>query len=118
MAKLYPLTNAQKSIWVADNLYPGTSQAISSATTIIYDKLDFVLMNEALNLVIKNNDALRIRLINSGSTPQQYFSNFVPKNFDVLDFSYENGEKDYKEWEQKMTVTPFALIENELFISL
>ncbi|WP_434511418.1 amino acid adenylation domain-containing protein [Desulfitobacterium sp. AusDCA] len=115
MAKLYPLTNAQKSIWVADNLYPGTSQAISSATTIIYDKLDFVLMNEALNLVIKNNDALRIRLINSGSTPQQYFSDFVPKNFDVLDFSYENGEKDYKEWERKMTVTPFALIENELF---
>lgn len=115
MAKLYPLTNAQKSIWVADNLYPGTSQAISSATTIIHDKLDFGLMNEALNLVIKNNDALRIRLINSGSTPQQYFSDFVHKNFDVLDFSYENGENDYKKWEQKMTETPFNLIENELF---
>lgn len=113
---IYPLTNAQKSIWVADNLYPGTSQAVLSATVIIREAIDFTLMNEAVNKVIEKNDALRIRLVNLEGIPQQYFADFVYKKFEVLDFSYENGEKDYKKWEKDMAETPFtALIDSELF---
>ncbi|KJS48559.1 MAG: hypothetical protein VR66_13260 [Peptococcaceae bacterium BRH_c23] len=115
MYKLYPLTNAQKSIWVADNLYPGTSQAVSSTTAVIREVIDFTLMNEAINIVIKHNDALRIRLVNQNGTPQQYFSDFVKKQFDVLDFSYDHGENDYKQWEKKMVETPFNLVNSELF---
>ncbi|MGI6119752.1 MAG: amino acid adenylation domain-containing protein, partial [Desulfosporosinus sp.] len=115
MNKLYPLTNAQKSIWVADNLYPGTSQAVLSATVIIREKIDFNLMNEAINSVIEQNDALRIRFVNLNGTPQQYFADFIYKNFEILDFSYENGEQDYLYWENQMTETPFNLIETELF---
>lgn len=115
MNKLYPLTNAQMSIWVADNLYPGTSQAVSSATVIIREKIDFALMNEAINLVREHNDALRIRLVNHNGMPQQYFAEFVKKYYDILDFSYENGESDYEAWERKMTETPFAIIDSDLF---
>lgn len=115
MNKLYPLTNGQKSIWVADNLYPGTSQAVLSATAIIREEMNFVIMNEAINLVIQNNDALRIRLVNPNGTPQQYFADFENKNFDILDFSYENGENDYIQWEKKMAETPFNIIDSELF---
>ena len=115
MNRLYPLTSAQKSIWVADNLYPGTGQAISSVTAIIREKINFPLMNEAVNIIIKHNDALRIRLINYNGAPQQYFADFVHKNFDLLDFSYKNGETDYKRWEKEMSETPFALIDSELF---
>jgi len=115
MNKLYPLTNAQKSIWVADNLYPGTGQAILSATAIIREDINVILMNEAINLVVQLNDALRIRLVNHNGTPQQYFADFVTKSFDILDFSYENGENDYKQWEKQMAETPFALIDSELF---
>lgn len=116
MKTLYPLTNAQKSIWVADNLYPGTSQAVLSATAIIREAIDFTLMNEAVNKVIEKNDALRIRLLNHEGMPQQYFADFVYKKFDVLDFSYENGEKDYKKWEKDMAEAPFPLlIDSELF---
>jgi amino acid adenylation domain-containing protein/thioester reductase-like protein len=113
--KLYPLTNAQKSIWVADNLYPGTSQAISSATALVREKISFGLMNAAVNSVIKHNDALRIRLVNHNGTPQQYFGDFVNKDFDILDFSYENGEIDYKRWEKEINEIPFALVDSELF---
>lgn len=116
MKTLYPLTNAQKSIWIADNLYPGTSQAVLSATAIIREAIDFTLMNEAVNKVIEKNDALRIRLVNQEGMPQQYFADFVYKKFDVLDFSYENGEKDYKKWEKDMAEAPFPLlIDSELF---
>ncbi len=113
--KYYPLTSAQKSIWVADNFYPGTSQAISAATTIIRKEIDFAVMNEAINLVIQHNDALRLRLVNHNGTPQQYFADFVHKNFEILDFSYEDGERDYKQWEKVMIETPFSLIDTELF---
>jgi len=115
MIKLYPLTNAQKSIWVADNLYPGTSQAVLSGTAIIRTDVDFALMNEAINLVVQKNDALRIRLINHNGVPMQYFADFVPKTYEFLDFSYENGEQDYSQWEQKMAETPIKFINSELF---
>jgi amino acid adenylation domain-containing protein/thioester reductase-like protein len=115
MNKFYPLTNAQKSIWVADNLYPGTSQAVLSATSVMRQKINFTLMNEAVNTVVKNNDALRIRLVIHEGTPQQYFADFIHKNFEILDFSYENGEQDYKQWEKQMAETPFTLIDSELF---
>ncbi|KUO78417.1 MAG: hypothetical protein APF81_16975 [Desulfosporosinus sp. BRH_c37] len=113
--KLYPLTSAQKSIWVADNFYPGTSQAVLSATAIIREEINFILMNEAINLVIQHNDALRIRFAKHDGTPQQYFTDFVHKNFDIMDFSYENGENDYRQWEKKMSETPFTLVDTELF---
>ncbi|MFZ3131936.1 MAG: AMP-binding protein, partial [Desulfosporosinus sp.] len=115
MNKLYPLTSAQKSIWVADNLYPGTSQAILSATAIIREEIDFAVMNEAVNFVIKHNDALRIQLIYHNGSPQQYFADFVHKNFEVLDFSYEDGERDFRRWEKQMAEKPFVLTEAELF---
>lgn len=113
--KYYPLTSPQQSIWVADNLYPGTSQATSAVTAIIREEINFALMNEAVNIVIKNNDALRIRLVKYNGIPQQYFADFVKRVFDILDFSYENGEKDFKQWERQITETPFALIDTELF---
>ncbi|TGE33858.1 non-ribosomal peptide synthetase [Desulfosporosinus sp. Sb-LF] len=115
MNKLYPLTNAQKSIWVADNLYPGTSQAVLSATAIIREEINYTLMNEAINLVIEQNDALRIRLVDHDGTPKQYFADFVHKTYEILDFSYGDGELDYRLWERQMAETPFALIDSELF---
>lgn len=113
--KYYPLTTAQKSIYVADNLYPGTSQAISQATAVIREEIDFALMNEAINSVIKENDALRIRIINHNGTQQQYFSEFVHKDFEILDFSYEHGDEDFKAWEEKTTETPICLVDTDLF---
>lgn len=113
--KYYPLTSSQQSIWVADNFYPGTSQAVSAVTKIIREEINFTLMNEAINLVIQHNDALRLRLVNHKGTTQQYFVDFVHKDFEILDFSYENGEKDYNSWEKEMTETPFALIDSALF---
>lgn len=115
MNKYYPLTNAQKSIWVADNLYPGTSQAVLSASALIREEMNFLLMNEAINLVIQHNDALRIRFVKHNGAPQQYFADFVYKNFEIIDFSYENGEIDYNQWERKMSETPFTLIDTDLF---
>jgi len=112
---LYPLTSAQKSIWVADNLYPGTSQAVLSATAIIREEVDFSLMNEAVNIVIQHNDALRIRLINHNGVPMQYFADYVLRTYEILDFSYEDGERDYRLWEKKMAETPIDIINSELF---
>ncbi|MHB1404429.1 MAG: non-ribosomal peptide synthetase family protein [Desulfitobacteriaceae bacterium] len=113
--ELYPLTNAQKSIWVADNLYPGTSQANLAATATVREYVDIDLMHKALNLVIKQNDALRIRIVNSDGTPRQYFGEFESRDFDTLDFSYESGEEDFKQWVQEKTEEPFSLIDSELF---
>ena len=115
MNQLYPLTNAQKSIWVADNLYPNKSHAISAVSAVICEEMYFTVMNEAINIVIKNNDAIRIRFVIHHDTPQQYFSDFNYQQFPILDFSYENGEKDYQQWEKAMTETPFNLIDTDLF---
>lgn len=113
--ELYTLTNAQKSIWVADNLYPYTSQANLAATATIHEYVDIKLMNKAINLVIKQNDALRIRIVNSDGTPRQYFASFESRDVETLDFSYQSGEEDFKQWVEEKAEEPFALIDSELF---
>lgn len=109
------LTNAQKSIWVSDHLYPGSSQNNLAETVVIPETIDFALMNQAFNKVIKNNDALRTRLIIQNGIPKQYFAQYSFKEFEVIDFACPGGETEFKNWQDQVIRKPFQLRDSELF---
>jgi amino acid adenylation domain-containing protein/thioester reductase-like protein len=115
MKLFYPLTNEQRAIWTADHLYPGTSQNNLTALVGFTEAIDHELMNEAYNLAVRNNDALRIRLIVQDGIPKQYFSEYSYKDYDVIDFRYQGSEIEYKNWENELTHKPFQIINSELF---
>ncbi len=93
MKNTYGLTRAQKRIWYAEMTYPGTSFA-SLANVVRYKKrLDLKLLTEAVNLTVKNNDGLRLRLTraNDGENDVQRIASFEP--FDIAVWDHSTPEK-------------------------
>ena len=76
----YDLTNPQKSIFLTEQYYSNTNVNNICGTAIIKDKLNFCLLEQAINNVIKNNDSFRIRFIKQENNLKQYIEDykFIP----------------------------------------
>lgn len=74
----YNLTIPQKSIWQTEQFYKNTSITNVSGTGRIKEKIDFDLLEKAINIVVKQNDALRIRIVIQNNEPKQYFEGYTP----------------------------------------
>ena len=65
------LTNAQKSIWVTEQYYRGSSINNICGTAIIEEKIDFKKLEKAVEIVCKKHDNFRLQLnIKDGEVEQ------------------------------------------------
>ncbi len=113
-SKYYPLTHPQKGIWYLEKMYPGTSVGTIAGTVRIKGKVDFKLLEQAINIVIEKNDGLRLRIcIGEDSEPKQYLANYQYKKFDFFDFTRKTEE--FYDWNEKQTQIPMAIIDSDLF---
>ena len=112
--KYFPLSSPQMGIWYTEKFYPGTSIAGISATERLRAPVDFYLLEQAVNLLIENNDALRIRVCMAEGGPRQYVSDYTYRKLEVKDFA-GTGENELKDWEEMMTRTPLFAEDADLF---
>ncbi len=112
---LYPITNAQKSIWFIEKFYSNTTFVNLSFIVELKECVDYFLLNKAINLVIKNNDAMRTRIVENGKEPQQYFSEYIEKQFEFLDFGDSNSRSELSCWEKKRSREHFELLDSDLY---
>ena len=54
---VYELTNPQKSIWLTEQFYAGSTVNNICGTANINNKIDFNQLEKAINIVIKNNSS-------------------------------------------------------------
>ncbi len=111
--ELYNLTNPQKSIWLTEQFYKGSSINNLCGTIMIHEPLNFDLLKKAINRFLKDNDSLRLRVyIDEQGNVKQYISDFSEMNFIIHDV-----ESDYelKPLENKIVETPFKIINSPLF---
>ena len=112
--KYYPLSNPQKNIWYTEKFYAGTSIAGISATMRLKASIDFRLLEQAINLLIKHNDSMRIRITVENGEPRQYVSEYKHTAFEIKDFSQGDIQELY-DWDAKMTRTPIFNEDEDLF---
>ncbi|MGN1327187.1 MAG: amino acid adenylation domain-containing protein [Clostridia bacterium] len=111
--ELYDLTNPQKSIWLTEQFYKGSSVNNVCGTVLIDEIVNFDNLCTAINTFIRDNDSFRIHLsIDSNGNVKQYFSDYVEQTFKIT--NVDNND-DLLELENKMATTPFSVIENNLF---
>ena len=67
----YRITDAQKSIWNTEQVYKDKPITNIVGTCTIEQKVDFDLLEKAINVVIKTNDALRIKISTKDDVPVQ-----------------------------------------------
>ena len=109
---MYALTNPQKSIWLTEQFYKGTSIENITGTVIVSEKVDFKALEKAINLTVKNNDNFRLKLSVKDNTVMQYVDDFTEFNIDLISVQ---TDKHLKSLERKVSSTPFNTLGNFLF---
>ncbi|MBB6022757.1 amino acid adenylation domain-containing protein/non-ribosomal peptide synthase protein (TIGR01720 family) [Paenibacillus sp. JGP012] len=112
----YPLTHAQKRIWYTEVIHPNSSINNIGGPITFNGMMDVEKINLAINGFIKNNDALRIRIVDLDGEVQQYFAQYVFHQFDYFDFSDQDSPKEaFNQWVQKEMSVPFAILNSQLY---
>ena len=114
MEQLYPLTYSQKSIWYTEKLYPETSLGIVAGTFRFKDNIDYTVLEKAINIFVKNNEALRTRIIEENGEVNQCYVPYEPFSVEFKDFSNVDVQELY-DWEVEQTRIPFNLVKSQLF---
>ncbi|BFH13822.1 hypothetical protein J6TS7_53130 [Paenibacillus dendritiformis] len=112
--KLFPLTHAQQRIWYTELLYPNTTTCMLSVTITIRGNINRELLQQAIQLVIQQNEAFRIKITQKNSEPMQYVDPYVHKAIEFLDFS-EYDESHVEEWLNLHNRKPLKLLHSDLY---
>lgn len=116
MKECYSLTHPQKRIWYIEKIYPGTSLYNIGGPIRIKGNIDFNILEESINIFVKNNEGLRLRFFEEHEEVKQYVSNYERVILDFMDFSkYDNPEEKFNKWVEKEARTPFVIENERLF---
>ena len=78
--KLYDLTIPQKSIYLTEEYASGSSVNLIGGNIIIDEPVNLDFLEKALNIFVKQNDAIRIRIHMEKNKPKQYITQYEPFN--------------------------------------
>ena len=109
---MYSLTNPQKSIWLTEQFYKGTSIENITGSVTVLNSVDFDSLKKAINLFVKKNDSFRLKFIIKDDTIMQYIDDFT--EFDIETVLVES-DIDVKSLERKICDIPFETLEHFLF---
>ncbi len=112
MKELYNLTNPQKSIWVTEEFYKGTSIENIAGTAMFSQKVNFNKLKEAINIFIQTNDSFRLKFIRDNSDIKQFIDDFTPFSFEIISVE---SDKDVKKIEKELSQTPLEVFDSYLF---
>ena len=110
--KKYDLTNPQKSIWVTEEFYKGTSIENIAGLTTIHEEIDFGKLKEAINIFTKNTESFRLKFVNENNQIKQYISDYEEMTFEVVTVK---SEKDVKKLGQEFASTPLEIFDSLMF---
>ena len=76
--KFYDLTIPQKSIYLTEEYASGSSVNLIGGNIIIDEPVNLDFLEKALNIFVKKNDAIRIRIHMENNKPKQYITPYEP----------------------------------------
>lgn len=76
--KFYDLTIPQKSIYLTEEYASGSSVNLIGGNIIIDEPVNLDFLEKALNIFVKKNDAIRIRIHMENNKPKQYIPPYEP----------------------------------------
>ncbi len=107
--KLYDLTAPQRSILVTEQYFKGSSINHICGTAFLYEKIDFDVLEQALNLLVKYNDSLRIRMVLEENEMKQTVNEYVPFNIETVEVS---SKDEVSTIEANLMKEPFDMYSN------
>ena len=112
--RTFPLSLSQQNIWNLERTVPGTSINNICTTIRIQGRLDFLLLQKSLNLLLQADRSLRAQLTREDSTPLQYYVPYEEQRWEVYDFSHTSAES-IQSWEQAVARERIPLFHAPLY---
>lgn len=112
MSQKYELTYPQKSIWITEQFYNGSSINHICGTATFHKKLDFKLLEKAIQIIVSQHQNFNLKICLDNSSPKQYLAQNNNLNIELIDIKTEN---ELKNLQQKIISTPFSLQDSYLF---
>ena len=110
--ELKELTNSQKSIWVTEQFYKGTSINVITGFIKINETVNFHLFNDAIEILIKNTDIFGMHLSYENGELTQVLT--TPKNKGIRLINVSCKE-ELENLQNTIAKTPFNIFEDDLF---
>ena len=106
------LTNSQKSIWVTEQYYKGSSVNSICGTAIIEEKVDFKKLEKAIKIVCNKHDSFRLKIkVVDGKAMQELDKK---EECNIENIEVENLE-ELENIRRKIVKIPFKIEESSLF---
>ena len=109
---IFDLTNPQKAIWLTEQFYQGTNINNVCGTFFSNDKINFKILEKAINIFVKTNDNFRIKLFIDKNTVKQFISDY--EYFYIPTFLV-NSKEELSNLEKNIVSKPFNLLNSLLF---
>ena len=106
------LTKAQKSIWVTEQYYKGSSINNICGYATIEEKIDFDKLEQAIQIVCEKHDNFWLRLKIEEGEIEQVLSERKKVKIDTINVA---SPKELEKEIEKIVRTPFKLENSELF---
>ena len=95
MEKRYDLTFPQENIWLVNKLFNSSKTNLITGIININKGFNEINCAKAVNLVIKNNDALRIKIKVENNNPYQIIEEYVYQDIKIIDMqSFDDLKKE------------------------
>ncbi|MBS5824841.1 MAG: amino acid adenylation domain-containing protein [Clostridium argentinense] len=112
----YSLTPYQQDIWIKQQIYPKSALYNIGGYMEIKGKIDLDIFKKSIDILIKENDALRIIINEVNGEPTQKFLSQLNYTVPFHDFSEkENSEEHVLQWLKSEMIKPFHINNNILF---
>ena len=106
------LTNSQKSIWVTEQYYRGSSINNICGSAIIEEQIDFKKLEEAVEIVCQKHDNFRLQIKIEDGEVKQVLSDVKQTKIDTINVA---TSKELEKETEKIVRTPFNLENSELY---
>lgn len=108
----FELTNPQKSIWLTQQFYENSTINNIAGDLRIDVPCDFGKLEQALNMVIKNNDAYRLKMAITDEGVRQYIEEYKYEKIPIVEV---NNISELEKIEEEFVKEPFSVIEKSLY---
>ena len=106
------LTSSQKSIWVTEQYYKGSSVNNISGFALMEEQIDFEKLEKAIQIICQKHDNFWLKLKIEDGEVRQVLSQRKKVEIDTIVF---DSLKELKETAKKIARTPFNVEKSELF---
>lgn len=115
--KRVALSHPQKRIWTIEQLFQNSSMNNIGGTIKITGNVVLSALKQAIHMVIKNNDSIRIQLYESNGDVYQRVSECrSEEDIAFIDFmQFPSPYEEYERWAREEAQRPFLVLNNPLY---